>query len=193
MTLNVALTRRRSVRSYADAPVPADAIHGIAGLVLGSVTPDGKRAAPSAGGLYPLGLGVAARHVDGMEGGLYAASGDVPALRRIDDRDTLPALGEAAIGDQPWVAGCACIVTLIGDGARMAGHFADQPPKGARGARYLYIEAGAAAQNAMLYATERGVGSVLVAGFDDQATALALRVEAPEVPLLHLCLGMPEG
>ena len=57
--------------------------------------------------------------------------------------------------------------------------------------RYAWIEAGAAAQNIQLQATAEGLGSVLVAGFRDEATAAALALETPIMPLIHLCFGWP--
>jgi nitroreductase len=53
------------------------------------------------------------------------------------------------------------------------------------------MEAGAAAQNVLLQATAEGLGCVLIAGIDDEATAKALGLEPPMVPLLHLCFGWP--
>ncbi|WP_414710916.1 nitroreductase family protein [Pseudonocardia sp.] len=46
-------------------------------------------------------------------------------------------------------------------------HFAEQPPLGRRGERYVWLAAGHVSQNLYLAATERGLGASLVAGFDD--------------------------
>jgi len=47
--------------------------------------------------------------------------------------------------------------------------FPDQPPE--HGERFVWLEAGHAAQNLYLWAAERGLGTVLLAGIDDDAAA----------------------
>ncbi|WP_319518777.1 nitroreductase family protein [uncultured Martelella sp.] len=69
--------------------------------------------------------------------------------------------------------------------------FFEQQPYGARGERYVYLEAGAVAQNIQLQAVEEGLGSVLVGGFDDEATAGVLELPAPLAPLTLMCIGFP--
>ncbi|MGH3734119.1 MAG: nitroreductase family protein [Micromonosporaceae bacterium] len=102
-------------------------------------------------------------------------------------------LAAAAIGPQPCLARAALTIVIAGDEAGMREHFADQPPRGVRGTRYLYLEAGHAAQNGYLQATALGLGAVLVAGFDD-AAATALPVTPPgQVPLGMLAVGYPSG
>ncbi|MFB9869171.1 nitroreductase family protein [Vreelandella sulfidaeris] len=64
-------------------------------------------------------------------------------------------------------------------------------PYGARGARYVYLEAGAAAQNLQLQAVAQGLGSVWVGGFDDEATGHILGLKVPLTPIILLCVGHP--
>jgi len=46
------------------------------------------------------------------------------------------------------------------------------------------------AHNIQLQAVELGIGCVLVAGFQDEATAAVLGLEPGLTPVLHLCLGV---
>ena len=115
--------------------------------------------------------------------------GLTPTIRR----DLRRELQSAALEEQPWIGGAAGIITICADFVAASHAFAKQPPLGTRGLRYLYIEAGAAAQNVQLQAASEGLACVLVAGFRDEATAQILGLEAPIAPVLHLCFGWPAG
>jgi SagB-type dehydrogenase family enzyme len=61
---------------------------------------------------------------------------------------------------------------------------------GARGYRYVLLEAGHAAQNAGLWCEEHGLGIVEVGGFLDEELARLIGVTYPDVaPLLALVVG----
>jgi len=93
------------------------------------------------------------------------------------------------IGDQPWLKEAALVIGVtakLGDAVR---HFESQPPQGARGARYVYMETGVLAQNVYLQSTVLGVGCVLVAGFDDSRVKEALSLPSDLEPTALLCIG----
>ena len=69
--------------------------------------------------------------------------------------------------------------------------FAEQPPDGRRGLRYVYLEAGALLQNICLQATALGLGTVFVGGFDDAKTASVLNLPSPFEPVGMICVGWP--
>src|SRR5690606_34012618 len=96
-----------------------------------------------------------------------------------------------AIGGPQWMMDAACIIIICADMATPGQVFADQKPFGSRGSRYVYLEAGAAAQNLQLQAVAEGLGSVCVGGFDDEATADVLGLRAPFAPIVQLCVGYP--
>ena len=73
----------------------------------------------------------------------------------------------------------------------MQSHFTEQPPQGRRGERYVFLEAGAMAQNITLQAQALGLGAVIVGGFDDSRVSALLQFKAPQQPVLMLCLGLP--
>lgn len=56
VSLEEAIQRRRSVRTFGPGPLPAGTIGQLLWAGQGITNPDGKRAAPSAGALYPLEL-----------------------------------------------------------------------------------------------------------------------------------------
>ncbi|MGR3377884.1 SagB/ThcOx family dehydrogenase [Salipiger abyssi] len=181
------LARRRSVREFADSPLPRVAVDRLIDTAQGLRDTAGKRAAPSAHALYPIRLLLTVGRVEGMAIGVYdvdAQTGDT-ALKTA--RDLRRDLRQAALDDQPWLEEAPLIITLCADLDKLNAAFSDQPPLGLRGERYAYIESGAIAQNLSLQAVEMELGSVLVAGFDDDKTAEVL--QAPITPLMHICFG----
>ena len=185
------ISRRRSHRDFNDRQITFPLLRRLLWASHGVTSEDGKRATPSAHALYPLSLRVIAAKIEGLETGLHAVSRDCTRLTHLVRRNIRLELQAAALEDQPWIASAAAIITICADFAAACEAFADQPPYGMRGTRYVHIEAGAAAQNLQLMATAEGLGCVLVAGFADEATAGVLELSAPVAPVLHLCLGWP--
>ena len=193
ITLGDALSRRRTWREFENRAVPLESLQRLLWAAQGITDDSGKRTAPSAHALHPLRLLVIAGRIDGLDVGAYAVEKDSGRLTHTARQDLRPDLQNAALEDQPWVGTAAGIITICADFITPCQGFAEQPPFGVRGLRYLYIEAGAAAQNVQLQAVAEGLGCVLVAGFKDEATAEILGLEAPIAPVAHLCFGWPVG
>jgi SagB-type dehydrogenase family enzyme len=147
----------------------------------------GKRTAPSAHALYPLSLYLVAGESDDLETGLYLYEPRAHALDTVGHGDLRQELYGAALEDQPWVRDCAGLIVIAGDVAGTITEFAHQPPDGLRGQRYLYMEAGAAAENIALQAAELGLGTVVVGGFDDERVKEVMGVDCH--PLIMMPLG----
>ncbi len=60
---------------------------------------------------------------------------------------------------------------------------------GTRGIRYVHLEAGHAAQNALLQATALGLGAVVIGAFDDAALKERLALPAAEDVVYLLPVG----
>jgi len=175
------------VREYAvDALTMADAARLLwAGQ--GVSHSSGKRTAPSAHALHPLSLYLVAGEVEELEAGLYGYDPRAHALDTIGHGDLRSDLYQASLEDQPWVASCAALIVIAGDGPRSEAEFADQPPDGRRGLRYMYMEAGAVGQNIALQAVELPVGTVIVGGFDDDRVRELLGIQTE--PLIMMPVG----
>ena len=190
-SLVAAIAARRTVREFADRPVSLDHAGQLLWAGQGLTGGSDGRAAPSAGARHPLSLTLVAGAVAGLAPGAY---GYHPRDHRVALNlagDLREALAEAAIGPQPWLVRAALTILIAGDEDGMRRHFADQPPEGVRGTRYLYLEAGHAAQNIYLQATVLGLGAVLVAGFDDDAVAALSATPQGHAPLGLLAVGHP--
>jgi SagB-type dehydrogenase family enzyme len=159
---------RRSCRNYRagilSLPNLADIIRGAYGMIWDpqawdSLAPP-PRAVPSAGGCYPLEVYVAALAVAGVEAGLYhydILGQSLEAVHLGDIRDELC----RHLAGQTEVAGACAVLMFAAVFQRTLTQY------GARGYRYVLLEAGHAAQNTCLVATELGLGSLCLGSFCD--------------------------
>lgn len=179
VSVEQAMTRRRSIRHFtAEPPTPAE-IGQLLWAAQGITDPSGKRAAPSAGALGPLEL-----YVVGPDGVFqYVPDGHHLVQRGKGDRRR--ALASAA-ADQTYVGEAPLVIVVTGILARTAWKFG-----GDRAWRYVNLEAGHAAQNLMLQATAMGLGGVTVGAFDDNAVMDLLGLPADHRPLYLLPVGHP--
>ena len=93
-------------------------------------------------------------------------------------------LSEAALGQSPLHEAPAVFV-IAGVHARTTGKYGD------RGVDYVYVEAGAAAQNMALQGVARNIGTVYIGAFDDLAVKQALELAEDEEPLGLIPAGIP--
>jgi len=172
LSLEEALSARRSVRSYGGAPVTLAEIAQLLWAAQGVTDPEtGFRTAPSAGALYPLELYVVAEHVTGLPTGAYRYLPAGHALEPIQSSPSADDLYRAALS-QAAVREAPAVLVLAGVYDRTTLKY------GERGTRYVHMEAGHAAQNVMLQAAALGLGTVVIGAFDDD---------------VQLLMGMPTG
>jgi SagB-type dehydrogenase family enzyme len=193
MTLDAAIARRRTVREYTGDELPAAYLAALlrtAGGITGTAEVDVAglgsrtlrfRAAPSAGGLYPVELWVAVLRVGGLARGIFRYS---------PRRDRLVAEGGAAAVDGILaavaapeellaVSRAAAILLLVGRPWRSMRKYGD------RGLRFLFLEAGAMAEHVNLAAAALGVGSADCASVYDDEVHRALGLDGLHETLLH--------
>jgi len=129
------------------------------------------------------------KHVSKLEPGTYEYKAASHSLELAGDQVPEETMLELGIGDQPWLKEAAIVIVVSARLEDAVRHFECQPPEGARGARYVYMETGALAQNVHLQSVALGVGFVLVAGFDDLKVKKTLRLPAGLEPTALLCIG----
>jgi len=189
VTVEEALRARRSFREYSVKSISLEELSQLLWAAQGVTREDGKKAAPSAGGQYPLQVYVVAGAISELSIGLYRYDGGIHSLQFITGDDLREALCEAALEGQPWVGTAASMIVVTANFDTARDHFRAQPPLGERGDRYVYIETGAVAENVHLQATGLGIGCVLVAGFDDKKVKGALNLPQELEPTALLCMG----
>jgi SagB-type dehydrogenase family enzyme len=185
VSVEQALARRRSLRSYAAAQLSLADAAQLLWAAQGVTGAGGLRTAPSAGALYPLELYLAAGAVAELSPGLYHYEPQQHRLALVHAGDLRRALAQAALG-QDWLADAPAVLVLAAVPERTARKY------GARAARYVPMEAGHAAENVYLQAVALGLGSVVVGAFDDARLARAAHLPAGVEPLALLPVGRPE-
>ncbi|HLU04871.1 MAG TPA: SagB/ThcOx family dehydrogenase [Advenella sp.] len=187
------ISRRRSVRQFTDASIAEPALIRILTCAQGVNSSDGKRGAPSAHALYPLGLTVLARRVQGIEAGSYLFDPERKSLGRIAPVPVSGSLLSVSLADDLWLETASVVIVISADYDLALRHFADQQSDGLRGARYVDVEAGAVAQNLYLAALVEKLGGVLIMGVDDQALARQVILPAAHKPVALFCLGQGQA
>jgi SagB-type dehydrogenase family enzyme len=180
VTLEEAIAARRSVRAFSTEPLPRRLVGQLLWAAQGITAPDGKRAAPSAGALYPLELYVVEPTA------LLHYLPDGHRVERRADVDRRPDLGAAAF-DQSFVGSAPALVVIAAVFERT------QLEYGALGHDLVNREAGHAAENLLLEATALGLGAVPVGGFDPRAVETALALPPGCRALYLIPVGYPDG
>ena len=178
------LDRRRSVRTYADAPLTLQEVSQLLWAAQGITHPSGYRTAPSAGALYPLDLYLTGGRVTDLPDGVYHYRPRGHVLVRTESADRRADLAAAAL-NQSWVRTGAVVIAIAGVYERSTQKYGD------RGRRYTHIEVGHAAQNLYLQAEALDLGTVIVGAFNDEKVRRALGLSDRERPLALLPVGRP--
>ncbi len=177
-SLETCLALRRSVRGYAPEPIDESHLGQLLWAVQGIVD-EGRRTVPSAGGI----------------GGLEAYAADERGLWRYVPTQhslTLERAGDlrhalsCAAGGQEFIGEAPVTIVLVGVEARIGARYGRQ-----RGARYVLLEAGHAAQNLLLQAAALDLGAVPVGAFDDAEIRRLLELPDGHNPLYLIPVGKP--
>ena len=190
LSLGETLRRRCSTRSFRPDPLPLETLgrllfctYGVRGTkkIEGEWCYD--RTIPSAGGLYPLELYVTCQNVVGLQDGIYHydARAHLLELRRtgVFQRQ----IAGMMIG-QEMVRDVNIVVLLAANFGRTMWKY------GQRGYRYIFLDAGHAAQNLYLVATALDLGVVSIGGFfDDDLSVLACLPFGEERIVYAVCVG----
>lgn len=188
-----AVLARRSERAFA-GPVGLDQLAKMLHLGYGLTRRDRPgasamerrfRAAPSAGGLFPLELYVVARDVTGLDAGLYHYSPADHALELLEPGDHSERLGRIAFSPEV-LAGAAGAVVMSGFFARSTFKYRK------RAYRFVLLEAGHVCQNLVLTACSLGLGTVALGGFVDDDLNDMLGIDGLDESALYVVpFGMP--
>lgn len=182
ISVEEALSRRRSVRDYSGGALTIEEVTRLLWAAQGVTDPRGFRTAPSAGALYPLELFLFAGEIEGLEAGIYAYAPRQQVLEPVVTGDVRRSLARAALG-QEWVAKAAGAIAFFAVYDRTTRKY------GERGVRYAHMEAGNAIQNVYLQASALGLGTVVVGAFNDDKMRELLQAPDHFQPLAIMPLG----
>lgn len=169
---------RRSVRDYGDEPLTVKEISTLLYVTQG-ITGEGKRAAPSAGALYPIETYLVANNIEGLEKGLYHYVPEEHSLEIIkigDFRNDIKKAGflqdslEKAAVDFIWTAVFERTTQKYGE----------------KGVKFIYLEAGHISENLYLQANSIGLGAVSIGGFNDEEVNSFLGVDGEKESVIYI-------
>ena len=165
VSLEEVLQTRRSVRSYADAPLSLGEVSQLLWAAQGVTTGSGQRTAPSAMRSYTIDVYMVVNNVEGLDRGVYLYVPSEHSLARVRDAAGVTAIAGASRG------GTAPITIIL------AGEFDKISSKiGTGKERFVYMEGGHVAQNICLEATALNLGTVTAAGFDEEKIKTVLGI-----------------
>jgi len=176
MSLEQAINVRRSRRQFLPKPLTLEQISQLAWAAQGQDSGSRYRTTPSAGATYPLELFII------NDKGMFHYLPDKHSLEKLTDRDLRAALASAAWGQQ-FIQAAPLTMVFAAQFNGTTGRY------GERGIRYVYMEAGHAAQNVHLQAEALGLGSVAVGAFDDAAVSKVLSLPRNLEPLYMVAVG----
>jgi len=185
LSVEEAIKRRRTVRSFSSRPLEKGALSQLLYGVQGITEDKGfKRAVASGGALYPLDVYavVGDRGAEGLDAGVYHY---IPAGHKIEPvipGDRRRQLAVASLS-QMWMAGAPANLVITAEYSRICSKY------GERGRRYAMIEAGHAGQNIFLQAEALGLKAGIVGAFDESNVISVLGIPESHEPLLIMPVG----
>lgn len=180
ISLEQAVAVRRSCRDFLPRSLSLEQIGQLVWAAQGQAAGGRYRTSPSAGATYPLELFVVAGD------GLYHYQPAKHSLEKLTEQDLRAELASAAWG-QGFIEAAPLTVVFAARFDRTTGRY------GRRGIRYVYMEAGHAAQNVHLQAEAMGLGSVAVGAFDDASVSKVLSLPGELEPVYMVAAGYRRG
>ncbi|THB77380.1 MAG: SagB/ThcOx family dehydrogenase [Desulfobacteraceae bacterium] len=180
-----AIAQRRTVRSYQSKPLSLEQLAQLMWAAQGITGKSGfKRAAPSAGALYPMDLYVVADGacVEDLEAGVYHYEPAGHMLSPISDKSLLRDVARASLS-QMWMATAPVNLLITAEYRRIEGKY------GSRGERYAMIEAGHIGQNIFLQAEALGLKAGILGAFQDGEINRVLDLPHTHEPLIIMPVG----
>lgn len=165
MSFEQTIISRQSCRDFSSKALSMEQISQLTWAAQGQEQGDRFRNIPSAGATYPLELFAV------TETGFFHYLPGKHALEEIAKKDLRSKLCSAAWG-QDFISTAPLTLVITAEFTRTTGRY------GKRGIRYVYMEAGHAAQNIHLQAESLGLGSVAVGAFDDASVSSVLSLPA---------------
>ena len=182
MSLEKAISLRRSIRTYADNPLSLSDLSQLLWSAQGITNERGFRTAPSAGATFPLEMFVVVNQVEGLNKGIYHYLPFEHELEFLRADDVLEPLFRACLSQSMILdAGATLVFAAVFE--RTTARYGD------RGERYVLNEIGHASQNVHLQAAALDLGTVVIGAYRDDEVEEILQL-GDQYRVLYL---MPVG
>jgi SagB-type dehydrogenase family enzyme len=175
-SLEKAIAIRRSRRDFSPQSLTLEQIGQLCWAAQGQEADGRYRTAPSAGATYPLELFIV------TSDGLFHYLPAKHSLKKLTNLDLRADLASAAWG-QEFIEAAPLTLVFAAEFSRTTNRY------GKRGIRYVYTEAGHAAQNVHLQAEALRLGSVAVGAFDDNSVSKVLSLPRNIEPVYMVTVG----
>jgi SagB-type dehydrogenase family enzyme len=182
ISVEKALKERRSIRSFGKDGLTMDEVSQLLWAAQGVTDDQGHRTAPSAMAKYPLQVYLLAGNVTGLPSGVYHYKPQGNNLTVIS-QGNIDEYYNAAAGFEAWIKTAPAIFVITGALDNM------NQMSGRDLSRWVYIEAGAAAENLLLEVVSLDLASTYTAGFNANKTGELLGLPEGEVPIGVLPVG----
>jgi len=181
-SLEKALKERRSIREFGNESLTLDQVSQLLWAAQGITDDKGHRTAPSGMEAYPLEVYLVTGNISGLQAGVYHFVPKGQYLEPLMQGDLRAEFVDQAVG-QGFVKTAPSIFVITAVPERMI------RIAGPGSVKFVYIEAGLAAENFMLEAVSLGLGSTYVGGFDANKTEQFLGLASDEEPMAVLPVG----
>jgi SagB-type dehydrogenase family enzyme len=184
VSVEEALIKRRTHRKYVNLKIQAEDVSQLLWSAYGITEPKwGLRTTPSAGAVYPLNIYLLVNNVKDINNGVYKYNPLDSTITRIIDRDIKKELASAALNEEMISDAPACIL-ISAVFNKMIKRYGEE-----RSPRYIYMEAGHAAQNFYLQAEALHLGTCSIGAFNDKEVMGLFNMQGSEEPLYIMPIG----
>jgi SagB-type dehydrogenase family enzyme len=180
-----AIKQRRTIRAFISRALNLSQLSQLLWAASGVTENNGfKRAAPSAGALYPMDVYVVVGQgsVSSVEAGVYHYKPGEHRLSPVAHGDMRSLVAKASLS-QMWMAAAPLTLVITTEYHRVMVKY------GKRGIRYAMMEAGHIGQNIFLQAQALGLDAGIVGAFDDEKLSEVMNIPSVLEPLLLMPVG----
>jgi SagB-type dehydrogenase family enzyme len=185
VSVEQAIKQRRTVRAFTSQILDLNQLSQLLWAAHGITENRGfKRAAPSAGALYPMDnyVVVGQNSVAQIEAGVYHYEPEGHHMTLVVKSDLREAVARASL-TQMWMAKAPLNFIITAEYKRVSVKY------GERGVRYAMIEAGHMGQNLFLQAEALGLKAGIVGAFHDEKLIKVMNLPPAHQPLLIMPIG----
>lgn len=185
VSLERTIHKRRTIRSFETRALTLEHLSQLLWAAQGITGAGGfKRAAPSAGALYPMDIyGVVGRNcIEKLDAGVYRYEPVGHSISLVKEGDFRRDIAMASLG-QMWMAHAPLTLVITAEYSRITIKYRQ------RGIRYAMIEAGHIGQNIFLQSQAIGLEAGIVGAFEDQKVIQVMGSKKTHEPLLIMPVG----
>lgn len=190
VSVEQAIKSRRTVRRFSNKPLTLAQLSQLVWAAQG-ITDDAhrfKRAAPSAGALYPLEIYVCCgdKSVNGVKAGVWLYKASRHTLYAQSPKDVRKTIAQFSY-NQMWAAEAPVTIAIVCEYSRTSKKY------GNRAEKYVHYEAGNVSQNIFLECEALGLSAGIIGAFSDDELSSALSLPKEFEPLLVMPVGYKRG